>query len=171
MTIDPLAERVTLRPMTLDDVEQAHAIDVMSFSLPWSARSFRFELTENTNAVLWVAELTEGSWPHRLAGFIVVWIVVDEAHIGTIAVHPDFRRQGIGQRLLVRALEDAVEKGARTALLEVRRSNMGAQELYRRFGFEVVGVRPRYYRDNGEDALLMNLNDLDADRLNQLASS
>jgi ribosomal-protein-alanine N-acetyltransferase len=87
----------------------------------------------------------------------VLWMIVDEAHIATIATHPDYRRQGIAKRLLVKALEFAQTEGARSALLEVRAGNRAAQEMYRKFGFEVVGRRERYYKDNYEDAVLMTL--------------
>jgi ribosomal-protein-alanine N-acetyltransferase len=90
----------------------------------------------------------------------VVWLILDEAHIATIAVHPDFRGHGIGSLMLRTILEEAARKGAGEAMLEVRANNGIAQAMYRRFGFEVVFRRPRYYRDNNEDALLMSLDDL-----------
>jgi ribosomal-protein-alanine N-acetyltransferase len=85
---------------------------------------------------------------------------VDEAHIATLAVHPEYRRQGIGERLLAVALEAAQRKGMQTATLEVRAPNISAQALYQCFGFTVVGCRPRYYQDNQDDALLMSLSSL-----------
>jgi ribosomal-protein-alanine N-acetyltransferase len=84
-------------------------------------------------------------------------MILDEAHIANIAVHPEFRRRGVGASLLAVALKDALQKGLRTATLEVRAQNTGAQSLYRIFGFEEVGRRLRYYRDNNEDALLMTV--------------
>ena len=92
---------------------------------------------------------------------IVSWIIVDEMHIATIATHPDFRRQGIGERILRDALQDGMDAGAHLAFLEVRASNEAAQAMYRKFGFTVNGRRPRYYRDNGEDAILMTLEPLE----------
>ncbi len=157
-----------IRPMQLDDIAQVHAIDKLSFSLPWSERSFRFELTENESASAWVAETGLPDESRSVVGMIVIWLVVDEAHIGTIAVHPDFRGRGIGRRLLAASLLEMGKKGALQAFLEVRRSNLPAQALYRRFGFVVVGIRPRYYRDNNEDALLMTLKQLDAEALRRL---
>jgi [ribosomal protein S18]-alanine N-acetyltransferase len=146
-----------LRPMELKDVEQVYAIDVLSFSLPWSERSYRFELTENSASRPRVAEAVNGRGEWQVVGMIVVWIILDEAHIATIATHPAFRRLGIARRLLVEALEDGARLGAQKAFLEVRRSNLAAQKLYESFGFVVVGVRSRYYLDTQEDALLMNL--------------
>ena len=148
---------IILRPMELKDVEQVYAIDVLSFALPWSERAYRYELNENRLARLWVAEAINARSERRVAGMIVLWLILDEAHIATIAIHPDFRRMGIARRLLRQALDDAAEKGTRCAFLEVRRSNLAAQALYNEFGFEVTGVRPKYYVDTQEDALLMTL--------------
>ena len=93
---------------------------------------------------------------------IVVWLIVDEVHVATIATHPDFRRQGIGSKLLLHTLLKAMDEGAHSSFLEVRESNIAAQEMYRKFGYEETGRRQRYYRDNDEDAILMNLNSLKA---------
>ena len=147
---------VTFRRMTLADVPAVHAIDSLSFSLPWPERSFRFEMTENPVTRGWVAE-EDG----RLVAMLILWLLVDEAHIATIATHPDYRRRGIGEQLMLTALVAARQEGARRSFLEVRAGNTGAQEMYKKYGFEVVGVRPRYYKDNFEDALLMTLENLD----------
>ncbi len=143
----------SIRRMTLDDVEQVIAIDQASFSLPWPERTFRYEVAENSAARPWVLDV-DG----RVAAMIVVWFILDEAHVATIATHPDFRRQGFGRKLLVHALNTAKEEGAKTALLEVRVSNDMAQEMYRKLGFVEVNRRQRYYSDNGEDAILMTAN-------------
>jgi len=96
---------------------------------------------------------------------IVVWLILDEVHIATLAVNPTFRQHHIGQRLLAHTLIKAVDLGAKKAFLEVRKGNLPARELYRKFGFIEVGVRRWYYQDNREDAVLMNLEALDKDRL------
>jgi ribosomal-protein-alanine N-acetyltransferase len=90
---------------------------------------------------------------------------VDEVHIATIAIHPEFRRQGIGRRLLSHTLRRALDDGARSSFLEVRESNLAAQEMYRQFGYEPTGRRKRYYKDNDEDAILMSLGSLRRDLL------
>jgi [ribosomal protein S18]-alanine N-acetyltransferase len=149
-----------IRKMTLEDVPSVIELDHKSFSLPWPERSFRFELTANPASRCWVAEV-EG----RIVGIIVVWLVVDEAHVATIATHPDFRRQGIGTKLLSHALRQLIDEGAHSSFLEVRENNFGAQEMYRKFGYEATGRRRRYYRDNDEDAILMNLAELKVERL------
>jgi ribosomal-protein-alanine N-acetyltransferase len=155
---------VYIRRMTLDDIPAVVALDRISFSLPWPERSFRFELGDNPASRCWVAEV-DG----RLAGMVVAWLFVEEAHIATIATHPDFRRQGIASKLLTHTLQSAMREGARSSFLEVRESNASAQDLYRKFGYVEVGRRKRYYKDNDEDAILMNLESLNADRLNEFA--
>ena len=144
-----------IRRMILEDVPAAHEIDSLSFSLPWPERSFRFELTENPVSRGWVAEV-DG----RIAAMLVLWFIIDEAHIATIATHPDFRRQGIGEQILLHALRSAYAEGARRAFLEVRAGNVAAQTMYKKYGFIVDGLRPKYYRDNNEDAILMSLEGL-----------
>jgi ribosomal-protein-alanine N-acetyltransferase len=148
---------VVIRRMTVQDVPAVSQIDHMSFTLPWPEHSFHYEVSENRVSHCWVAETED----KRIAAMIVSWIIVDEMHIATIATHPDFRRQGIGKRILRDALADGREAGAHMAFLEVREGNAAAQTMYRKFGFEITGRRPRYYKDNGEDAILMTLEPLE----------
>ena len=149
-----------IRKMTVDDVPAVVELDRKSFSLPWPERSFRFELTDNPASRCWVAEL-DG----KVVGMIVAWLIVDEAHVATVATHPEYRRQGIGKQLLAHTLRHIMRDGARSSFLEVRESNIAAQEMYRKFGYEATGRRRRYYRDNDEDAILMSLESLNAERL------
>lgn len=153
-----------IRKMTLEDVPAVVQLDQMSFSLPWPERSFRFELTDNPASRCWVVE-ADG----RVVAMVVAWLFVDEAHIATIATHPDYRRQGIARKLLTYTLQSALREGAQSSFLEVRESNSSAQEMYRKFGYVEVGRRRRYYKDNDEDAILMNLEKINADRLRELA--
>lgn len=147
--------------MTLADLPAVLEIDRLSFALPWPERSYRFELSENPAAHLMVAEM--GRENHRaVVGYVGFWLIVDEAHISTIAVDPGWRGQGVGELMLGDMLAAARKLGAEMATLEVRASNEAAVNLYRKFGFKVVGRRPAYYRDNEEDALLMTLTDLSA---------
>jgi ribosomal-protein-alanine N-acetyltransferase len=142
------------------DLPVVQSIDRLSFALPWPASAFEYELYENTASLTLVAEQTPPGDAPEVVGMAVVWLILDEAHIATIGVHPLHRRQGVGRRLLARALQLSQGRGAAAATLEVRAGNLGAQALYRQFGFEEVGRRPRYYRDNNEDAILMTLFDL-----------
>lgn len=152
--------KFTIRKMTLEDIPAVIDLDQKSFSLPWPERSFRFEVSDNPASRSWVAE-QDG----KMVGMIVVWLIVDEAHVATIATHPDFRRRGVGKSLLAHALRHLIEEGAQTSFLEVRASNLAAQEMYRKFGYEETGRRWHYYNDNGEDAILMTLDALEPERL------
>ncbi len=145
-----------IRKMTLNDLEQVVAIDQVSFSLPWPPRSFQFELTDNEASRCWVTDL-DG----RVIAVLVGWFIVDELHIATIATHPEFRGQGIGRQLLLHVVGSAKKEGAIRAFLEVRESNLIALNMYRDFGFVEDGRRVKYYKDNGEDAILMSLDHLD----------
>ena len=147
--------------MTLDDVDEVMAIESLVYTQPWSARGYRHELTHNDLAHYQVLTINQPPDPERLLGYIGYWLVLDEAHISTVVIHPQWRRQGLGELLLLSALHEAIAKGAATATLEVRRSNLVAQLLYQKYGFAVVGERLRYYHDNHEDALIMTLTPLD----------
>ena len=140
----------------MEDIPAVVELDKLSFSLPWPERSFRFELSDNTASRCWIVEV-DG----KIVGMIVAWMLVDEAHIATISTHPDYRRQGIARKLLTYALRYMSKEGAVTSFLEVRETNHAAQDMYHKFGYEVVGRRKRYYKDTDEDAILMTLNGLD----------
>ena len=161
-----LTARVVVEAMQLGDVSAVHEIERLSFSTPWPAYAFEQELRGNRLARYVVARAGE-----RVVGFTGVWLMVDEAHITTFGVHPDWRRQGIGRQLLLSVVDLAVTLHARRMTLEVRASNDAAQTLYRSFGFEVVGRRPRYYTDDGEDALVMTTPDLDDARMASLVAA
>jgi ribosomal-protein-alanine N-acetyltransferase len=161
-------DTVHIRPMRLDDLPQVVEIDQQAFSLPWPKSAYRFELTENPNSLTYVAELVNPTAEPEVIGLCVVWLILDEAHIATLAVHPNHRRTGVARKLMVQALQDSIQHACTSATLEVRAGNQAAQALYREFGFEVVGGRPKYYKDNLEDALIMTVSKLDAAYLNWL---
>lgn len=150
-----------IRLMTEEDVPIVSAIDRQSFSLPWPDRSFLFEIRENENSIPLVAEVDNPDKTSRVVGFIVVWLILDEAHIGTIAVDDAYRKTGIAENLIRTALRNASAGGALKAFLEVRAGNQPARNLYEKLGFQVDGVRPKYYQDNHEDAVLMSLQSFD----------
>ena len=162
--------QVVLRPMILADLPKVEALDRDSFLTPWPQNAFRYELTHNSHSICWVAELSTSGYEPILVGSVVIWLVVDEAHLATLAVSGAYRRHGVARRLLAQTLSVAYESGARQALLEVRASNQAARNLYRQFGFEQVGTRRAYYSDTHEDAVLMTLPELDPDRLSILLS-
>ena len=142
--------RVVIGPMRLEDLPDIHAIEQASFTSPWPPHAYQSELENNRLAHYLVARIGD-----TIAAYGGMWLMVDEAHITTFAVHPAWRRQRIGERLLVAFLDIAAERGAHEATLEVRLSNLPARKLYEKYGFRPVGLRPRYYSDDSEDALIM----------------
>jgi ribosomal-protein-alanine N-acetyltransferase len=136
--------------MSLADLSAVTEIERLSFSSPWPAYAFEHELTANRLA-RYVVSRVDG----KVVGFAGIWLMVDEAHITTFGVHPRWRRQGIGNRLLLRLVDLALELGAVRMTLEVRVGNAAAQALYGMFGFRVAGRRVAYYSDDGEDAFIM----------------
>ena len=146
---------VAVRAMRMGDIPAVHEIERASFSEPWPEHALRQELSGNRLAKYLVAE-RDG----RIVGYAGVWLMIDEAHITTFGVLPDARRTGVGLRMLVAVADLALELGAARMTLEVRPSNQPARELYARLGFAEVGRRPRYYSDDGEDALIMTTPEL-----------
>jgi len=140
---------LTIRAMAIGDLGAVAELDAISFSHPWPKNAFAIELA-NQGARCWVAEADGG-----VIAALVFWRVLDEAHLATIAVHPAYRRRGVARQLLQIAMGAASVEGAHIFHLEVRAGNEAAQKLYESFGFEIVGRRPKYYKDNGEDAVLM----------------
>ena len=145
---------ITVGLMTEADIDAIHEIEVACFKTPWSRESFLREVKENACARYVV--LREDGVPIAYAG---VWFVLDEGHITNIAVHPDKRRMGYGERVCREMIQLAADSGMNWMTLEVRRSNKVAQELYHKLGFIDVGYRKRYY-ENTEDALIMALEHL-----------
>jgi [ribosomal protein S18]-alanine N-acetyltransferase len=154
--------------MKLEDIPRVHEIDVLSFALPWPEKSYIFELTENPTTLPLVAEIIPLDATPLVIGMAVVWIVVDEAHIATIAIHPDYRSLGFGKQLLAESLRQSIQRGAILATLEVRAKNILAQHMYENFRFKSIGRRIHYYKDNNEDAVLMTLDKLGSQYLSWL---
>jgi ribosomal-protein-alanine N-acetyltransferase len=149
---------ISVRKMEPGDIPAVVEIDRTSFSLPWPESSYRYEIHDNTASRCLVAVDEDNG----IVAMIVSWMIIDELHIATFATHSGYRRKGIGKLLLRAALNEASEGGARRAFLEVRESNEAAQAMYGAFGFKIAGRRPKYYRDNDEDAILMTLEPLEA---------
>lgn len=167
----------TIRPMEPDDVPTVTAIDQMSFPTPWQASSYLYELRQHkrsfyytllrpvTNEPVssrqgwldWLRNALSPSKESRVIGYAGFRFRSTEAHISTIAVHPDWRGKGLGELLLLTAMEKALEQGASVVSLEVRPPNQAAQRLYHKYGFRFTSVQRGYYRD-GEDAWLMEVN-------------
>jgi ribosomal-protein-alanine N-acetyltransferase len=164
-TMPPSANALLVfTPMSLADVDHIDELERVCFRAPWSAATYRRELQHNRLSSYWVIRPANRDalaiLPPILAygGF---WLMSNEAHIATIATHPQWRRRKLSEWLLLEMIAQARIHGAYTATLEVRVSNLAAQALYEKLGFVEVGQRKRYYRDNGEDARLMTLFNLD----------
>jgi [ribosomal protein S18]-alanine N-acetyltransferase len=158
--------RVVLDRMKVEDLPAIHVIERESFSTPWPPQAYRQELEHNRLAHYIVARCGD-----EVVGFAGMWLLVDEAHVTTFATRAGWRRHGIGARLLLALLDLAVARGAHEATLEVRPSNLPARHLYERYGFKVVGLRPRYYSDNNEDALIMTTEPLDTPSMRELIAA
>jgi [ribosomal protein S18]-alanine N-acetyltransferase len=150
----PLPQPIVVRRMLAADIEEVSKIERRSFPTPWNTQAYVTEIA-NPSACYLVATL--GS---VVVGYGGMWVIMDEAHITTIGVAPDFRGRGIGDRLLAELLVAAQKKGATRATLEVRESNEVAQNLYVKYGFQWVALRRGYYSDNNENAVIMWIDDM-----------
>ena len=143
---------VTIEKMKKEYIDDVYEIDKMSVPIPWSKNSIEEEMN-NMLANFLVAKEDD-----KVVGFAMCWYIMDECHIGNIAVHPDYRQKGIATRLLDKLLEGCKEHGTNSILLEVRVSNIPAQELYKKLGFEELVIRKQYYKNPDgtyEDAIIM----------------
>lgn len=163
--------RLELTPLTSELLPAIVDLDRLCLGGLWSLDGYRREL-ESPNSDLLVLQKAEGRRqetecispsphppislpPYLLLGFACLWAIADEAHITILAIHPDYRRQGLGRFLLITLLKFACQRGLKWATLEVRASNQAAISLYQQLGFQEAGRRKRYYQDNGEDALIL----------------
>lgn len=142
------------RAMRRADLDRVMAIEQLSYQTPWSRGSFEREVSDNPTATYIVVE-RDG----EVCGYAGMWVLLDEAHVTNIAVHPEYRRQGLGHGMLAELARRAEQLGVHQLTLEVRPSNHSAQSLYTKVGFVARGRRKRYYSDTGEDAIIMWLDD------------
>lgn len=148
--------------MQLDDLDAIMKIEPILFvGDPWPRSMYEYEITHNEFSFYRVIHGETPAQPRVLA-YAGVWMLYDSAHVATIGTHPAWQRRGLGAWLLLHLIDDAIARDAVEVTLEVRKFNVAAQTLYRQLGFQTVGRRRRYYRDTGEDALLMTLADLRA---------
>lgn len=143
------ADPCSIEPMIRTDLPDVVRIEQRCYPAPWNAHAYETELN-NANACYFVARF--GS---VVVGYAGMWVIMDEAHITTVAVDPEFRGRKIGSRLLLGLLEEAWLRGATRATLEVREHNEQAKRLYARYGFKQAGIRKKYYSDNQENALIL----------------
>lgn len=138
-----------IRAMRTVDVDEVYGIELASFSSPWTRQMIESEVLHPQTVYL-VLEIDS-----KVVAYGGYWCVVDEAHITNLAVRKDMRRRGLGQKMLQALMDSAIEKGLTRMTLEVRESNITAQQLYVKMGFVHSGIRPHYYEDNDEDAVIM----------------
>jgi len=143
--------KLLIDEMRPEDLDEVIAIEQVCFPSPWPRQIFEMEL-KSKRSFKRVSRIGG-----VIAGYIIAWMIYDEGHILNIAVHPEFRRRGIGENLMRDCLDYFSEKGAKYAILEVRRTNTGAIKLYEKLGFRSIGIRRGYYNDTGEDAIIMVL--------------
>jgi len=164
------------------DVPTVMTIEQRSFTLPWSANTYRHEIMDNANAYYfvlrylgeppgrvnsWLSRLTQREPASQIVGYGGFWFIVDEAHISTIAIDLGWRGRGLGEYLLASLIGRALELKAASVTLEVREMNLVAQNLYRKYGFVITGKRPHYYQDNNENAFLMTVDGVDQEAYRQ----
>jgi ribosomal-protein-alanine N-acetyltransferase len=139
-----------IRSADKNDVKPLADMDKICFNLPWSEKSFFEEIIRNKIARYVIAEVAG-----KVVGYAGIWMVLDEGHITNVAVHPEFRRQGIAKAMFASLFEISQSAGIKVYTLEVRASDESAISLYRYLGFIEYGIRKNYYHDNNEDAVLM----------------
>jgi ribosomal-protein-alanine N-acetyltransferase len=141
---------IEISRITPEDIDAVMVVEKLSFSIPWSKNAFIEEVTNNKFARYIVAKVNG-----EIVGYAGLWKVFEEGHITNVAVHPEYRRNGVGFMLVKSLIEMSKQEGIERMTLEVRRSNIAAQNLYVKFGFKVEGYRKAYYADNKEDAIIM----------------
>ncbi len=143
-------EPLEIVPMTAADIPDVLRIERASFTTTWPSDAFYNELTTNKLAHYYV-----GRADGKIVAYGGIWVIFEDSHITTIAVDSAYRGRKFGELMLLRLIDEAIERGAAWMTLEVRESNAGAQQLYRKYGFTTVTTRKGYYSDNNENALVM----------------
>lgn len=148
-------QHIEVVKMTLEHIDPIMIVENLSFKIPWSKNAFTEEISNNKFA-RYITAFFNGT----IVGYAGLWKVFEEGHITNIAVHPEYRGNGIGNVLLQELILLAKNEGILSLTLEVRKSNVVAQSLYNKYGFVIEGTRKAYYADNGEDAVIMWKNDV-----------
>jgi ribosomal-protein-alanine N-acetyltransferase len=141
---------MVITPMAAEDLPEVLRIETLSFSTAWPPNAFANEVRDNKLAHYFVGRLDD-----TIVAYGGIWVILEDSHVTTIAVHPDYRGLKLGEEMLMRLLDEAIVQGASWITLEVRESNETAQKLYRKYGFTTVSTRRGYYSDNNENALVM----------------
>lgn len=153
MALNKAPQPYVIQPLRSSDIDAVMEIERLSFKSPWSRQVFEEEIARSWAYV----DVLRNTATDDVAAFCNYWLVADEVHVLNVATHPQERRQGHGSRLMAHVIDYAKRTACRLVTLEVRRSNEAAQRLYRRFAFKTVGIRPAYYVDDNEDAMVMVL--------------
>ena len=145
-----MLSNVIIKETTTDHIDDIMLVEKLCFTIPWSKNAFIQEL-KNNKFSKYISAIVD----NRVVGYAGMWIIFDEGHITNIAVHPEYRKTGIGTMLLGKLIEISKKNAIEKLTLEVRESNMAAKTLYTKYGFKAEGIRKSYYADNGEDAIIM----------------
>jgi [ribosomal protein S18]-alanine N-acetyltransferase len=163
-------ERLSITSMTQNDIRDVMRIETLSFPSTWPSNAFTSEVVDNKLARYYVGRIGK-----ELIAYGGIWVILEDSHVTTIAVHPDWRSRRYGEELLVHMLREAIANDVSWMTLEVRESNVPAQKLYQKYGFTTVSLRRGYYSDNNENALVMWAGNIRGalyqSRLNALASA
>ena len=141
----------TIEVMNDSHIDQVLEIERASFPSPWSRTAFESEVSEDHKYAYYVVAKKDD----QVVGYLGAWLILNEAHITNVAVNPEYRRQGVAEEMIQHLIAQSSKHGIDAVTLEVRVSNTSAQQLYYKLGFEKAGIRPKYYQDNNEDALIM----------------
>jgi len=148
-----------IRQMTPEDLDEVMEIEQYSFPTPWTRTIYEHDIRRNPKSRFFVARSEDND---ELLGYIGNWVIEEECHVGTIASKREFHGRGIAEALMIHTARISLAEGVTYIILEVRENNFAAINLYKKLGFKQVGLRRGYYRDTGEDALLLTLHDLEA---------
>jgi ribosomal-protein-alanine N-acetyltransferase len=144
------SDRMSIVPMSTNDIAAVTRIERASFSTVWPSDAFFNELNTNKLAHYFVGRIGD-----RIVAYGGIWVILEDSHVTTLAVDPAYRGRRLGEVMLLRLIDEALERGAAWMTLEVRESNTVAQQLYRKYGFTTVTMRRGYYSDDNESALVM----------------
>jgi len=148
-----MTHKLIIRKMDMIDIDDVLKVEAASFTEPWPKEIFHQEIKNNDYAYYFVVQLD-----NRIIGYAGMWFVIDDAQITNIAILPEYRGKKIGEKLFEYTCQQAMKMGVKRLSLEVRMSNVIAQNLYKKFGFVPGGIRKNYYTDNQEDAIVMWVN-------------
>ena len=155
------AKEIEIKPLTSTEVSEVVALDQICLGGLWQKEAYLREIDSDKSTLI-ALHLSEPIFNVRrqIIGMGCLWSIVEEAHITLLAVHPDYRCQGLGQLLLFKLLEDAIARKLEWATLEVNENNLAAVNLYQKYGFKIAGKRKNYYQPAGDDALVLWLKNI-----------